>query len=261
MARFLLDGEWYEEISATALYETELEQIIMDQAPYLYPDYRVVPFKQIVYSDTESHVPDFALIDQEYREWWVVEVEMGSHSLNGHVLPQVRTFSEAAYGVREAQYLCSKLPSLDEQAVLGMMKGRQPRVLVLVNTYNPDWVKALAPYEAAVGVFEVFRSDRNQHAFMVNGQYPKRLAGIISECTLDPIIPRLLRIESPAAIPGSDDDNIRIRYKDQMTEWERIESQTDVWLNPIRTNPLLEKRVYELVELGDGTLEIRARLA
>lgn len=258
MARILAGGEWYEEVSAASLYESELEQLVLEHAPSLYPGYIAVPFKLLVSSEVESHKADLALIDNKYREWWVVEVEMSNHSLNGHVLPQVRTFSQAVYGPREAEYLCVKEPTLDERAVLDMMKGRQPRILVLVNAPKPEWIKTLAPYDAYVGIFEVFRSFRNNHLFRINGEFPKRPVGLVSECTLDPIIPRLLRVASPGALRGLRSDKVRIWYEGQLTEWERIESQTDVYLNPVRSNPLVERRTYKLVQNEDDSLEIQS---
>lgn len=173
MARILIDGVWYEEISPRALYETEFEQLLISQVSLLCPNYLAVPFKILVSSEEDRRKADFALIDKEYREWWVVEVELGHHSLEGHVLPQVRTLSRASYGLPEAEYIHKRLPSLDQRAVLDMMKGKQPQVLVVVNTPKPDWTKALAPHGAAVAVFEVFRSHDNRHTFRIKASIQK----------------------------------------------------------------------------------------
>lgn len=102
MAKLLINDDWYDEIAPTALYETEFEQIVIAKADLLYPEYRAVPFKKIVFSEVSSAKPDLALIDVHYRDWWVVEIEMGHHDLASHVLPQVRTLSEAKYGEEEA---------------------------------------------------------------------------------------------------------------------------------------------------------------
>ena len=41
-----------------------------------------------------------------------------------------------------------------------MMRGRQPRVLVIVNQAMPDWLPVLGRYDALVGVAELFPLSR-----------------------------------------------------------------------------------------------------
>src|SRR5687767_8844255 len=112
MASVLFNGEWFEPLAVTAIYETEFEAIFLANAKHIYPTYRVVPFRLSVQSESDTARPDFALIHTSSRDWWVVEVEMGNHDLTGHVEPQVRTLSRAKYGQREAEYLCTKEPVL-----------------------------------------------------------------------------------------------------------------------------------------------------
>ncbi len=200
MARILVDGEWYDELAPAALYETEFEEIVMAQASHLYPGYIGVRFKITIESETDSAQPDMALIEREYREWWVVEIEMAHHSFRSHILPQVRTLTQGVYGQKHVDYLCSQNPNLDRGAMVDMVKGRQPSVLVLVNSPQPEWQKELAPFGAIVTVFQVFRSDRNRHVFRANGDYPRRPVGIVSKCSFDPMLKSLLRVESPAGL-------------------------------------------------------------
>ena len=89
MARFLLGDEWFDQLSSTALYESEYERLLLSNARALFPDYHVVEFKPIIQSEYGTAKPDLALVDRDLRLWWVVEVELAHHSLKGHVLPQV----------------------------------------------------------------------------------------------------------------------------------------------------------------------------
>src|SRR6266481_6307133 len=102
MARILLGDEWFEEMASTSLYETEFENILFQEAVRIFPEYHPVPFKTIVLSDDGDAKADFALIHRDYRSWWVVEAEMGHHSLDHHVLPQIRCLSRATYADAEA---------------------------------------------------------------------------------------------------------------------------------------------------------------
>ena len=139
MARILVGDDWYEEISSASLYETEFEAVVRQEATKLFPGYHFVPFTQTVYADGESARADFALIEEEYRGWWVGEVEMAHHSFNGHVLPQIRTLADAAYGEGEARSICRKNAALSLDKMLDLMKGKPPRVLVVVNTPVSGW--------------------------------------------------------------------------------------------------------------------------
>ncbi len=261
MAKVLFNGEWYEPLASTALYESEFEGIVSSEAERLFPGYHLVRFKKLVSSEEEERIPDFALIDRKYRDWWVVEVELGHHRLESHVLPQVRTLSRAFYGREEADYLCTQCPALNRQTVLDMMKGKQPRVLVIVNAQNPNWAEALGRLDAHLTVFEIFRSGRNKHLFVVDGEGLSQPDDFVSNCWLDPTIPRLLVVESPAAIGVSPNTAVKIWYQGGVTEWWRMDAQDRVWLNPKFGNPLSPQTGYQLVRRNDGSLELRQQKA
>ena len=148
MAKILLGDEWFDELASTSLYESEFETILFQEAARIFPEYYAVPFKSIVLSEDGDAKADFALIHRDYRSWWVVEAEMGHHSLEGHVLPQVRRLSRAIYPDAEAEYLCGQDSILDSARVREMIKGGHPRVLVVVNIPVPGWKEQLRPFNA-----------------------------------------------------------------------------------------------------------------
>ncbi|HBB89949.1 MAG TPA: hypothetical protein DC047_20285 [Blastocatellia bacterium] len=258
MAKILIDGEWYEELSPAALYERDIEQIILQQANFIYPQYYLVPFKVLVHSEEGSAKADLALIHKGYREWWIVEVERGVHDLSGHVEPQVRKLSRATYGESEALALCKECDQLDSTQVFDMMKGKAPRVLVLVNTPKPTWIKPLEMHDCIVATFEIFRSQRNKHIFRVNGKHPSEPREIISICVVESLIPRFLRVESPAGLGVQAGEKINIRFNDFLTEWERVDAKNKVWLSPMKLNPLSSECNYELLRDSDGCLVLQA---
>lgn len=253
--RILTDGEWYEAVSPSSLYEDDFERVVLSRARLLYPGYHSVLFKKLVQSDMDSARPDMALIDIQYRSWWVVEIEMAYHSLYHHVLPQVETLSSAVYGDDEADYLVSQNNGLDCVSLIDMMKGIQPRVLVVVNCNAPDWIEPLSKFNAILQVVEVFRSDKNRHMVRINGESPSILkADIVSPCHLDTIMPRLLLIESPASLGISHGERVEIELEGGITEWERIDSRNGVWLSPLKRNPLRTPESYQIVRDSTGAL-------
>jgi hypothetical protein len=104
MARLLVGSEWYDAVASEDFYEVQFEGLVLQNAASLYPSYFAVPFKTTVTSEHGSKKPDLALIDRDYRAWWVVEVELAHHSLHHHALPQVQVLATAEYGAPEAEY-------------------------------------------------------------------------------------------------------------------------------------------------------------
>ena len=257
MARILSAGEWFDQIAPTSLYETELERIILQHAPLLYPDYYMVSFKVSVSSNEDIAKPDFALIQKSYRDWYVVEVEMENHSFHGHVLPQVGTLSNAYYGDKEAEAIYEKFPGLDLRRIQDMIKGKQPRVLVIVNAPKQDWISQLEMYNADLAVFEIFRSDKNEHVFRINGYYPKSVSELVSICYFDELLPNLLIVESPALIRIARGEIVKIKFENYISEWKKIESMDKVWLVPVSSNPLSYKLSYKLYSEEDGSFFLK----
>ena len=199
MAKILIGDEWFDEMASTSIYESEFEKMLFQEAGQIFSEYYPVQFKTVVFSPDGDAKPDFALVHKDYRSWWVVEAEMGHHSLEGHVLPQVRRLSRAEYDEPEAKYLCQKSAALDLARVREMIKGERPRVLVVANVPVPGWHAHLRPYDAVIAVFQIFRSKFNRYAYRINGDYPSENNKILSTCRCWEIH-RFLKIDSPAVL-------------------------------------------------------------
>jgi hypothetical protein len=260
MARILLGDEWFEEMASTALYESEFEKLLFQEASRLFPEYIPVPFKTIVLSDDGDAKADFVLIHRDYRRWWIVEAEMGHHSLNGHVLPQVISLSRAQYTEEEAEYICAKAPSLDAVRVRQMIKGEQPRVLVVANVPVPGWSERLQPYNAVVAIFQIFRSAHNHYVYRVNGDFPSENNEIVSTCRCWEIH-RFLKIDSPAQLQLKRGEVITLHHVTGAIEWERVDISDAVLLHALRDHPLEKNVTYEIVKQNDGTFSIQASKA
>ena len=261
MARLLINGEWFDAISAEALFERDFEEVILANAPILYPDFIAVRFKTLVQSEYGAAKADLALIDRQYREWWVVEVELGSHPLRGHVEDQVSRLASALYGEAEARHLAKQDEALDEASLLEMMRGRQPRVFVLVNQAKPDWSSALIRWNAVLGVAELFRSRLgNMTVLRINGDQPANIGDVVSVCRVEPAMSGCLRIDSPAGLGFTVEERGEIWFDGGLTEWSRLETAAAVWLVPVRRYPLpAGVRSFVLRRGEDGRLVLEPR--
>jgi hypothetical protein len=257
LARLLINGEWYESLASSSYYEADYEALVMENAPHLFPAYVMVPFKTSVFSEHGESKPDFALVDTHYRCWWVVEVELAHHALS-HIAYQVSVFATGDYGDAHAAYLAQHSAAVSGAALAQMMRGAPPGVLVIVNAPTPQWVPSVARWGALLTVVETFRSERNHHVLRVNGDYPSAPLDVLSTCRLDPYLPRLLLIDSPANVPRPARGRLFIHYRGSVTEWERIESKDRVWLSPVMTNPLPAGMRFVLVQGDAGHLVLRS---
>lgn len=256
MARILYNDEWYEEVSTTALYEGDFERLVLGQIGQLYPNYVAVDFKIVVSSDFGTAKADFALVHKTYRDWWVVEVEMSHHPFNEHVLPQVRALANGNYGLLHAEYLARNCRALNIMRLKDMMKGTQPRVLVIVNKPKVEWVVPLGQLSSLIAVCEIFRSRLNRYMFRINGEHPPQEVNAESTCRFDKQLPRLLTVESPGILQIETGERLVTQYKGDVMEWSRVESGDRVWLNPVGNCVLDRKRSYRLLRTEDGEFEL-----
>lgn len=246
MARILVNGEWYNELSVGSLYESEFEKLFLQEAQQIFPDYFAVPFKLTVESQYGNGKPDLAIIERNYRHWFVIEVEKSNHSFESHVLPQVSIFSTAEYTDEAANALASENDKLDICKLKAMVKGKQPKVLIIVDAMKEEWIKSLSRWEARLSVFQVFRSEKNRHVFRLNGFTPKATEGVFSDCYFEKIFKRQLVILSPAIIEESSNETLMINYNDALSRWKRVDMKNQVVLCPTSINPLDISKKYKL---------------
>ena len=119
--------------------------------------------------DDRIYRPDLALIAKDFSHWFIVEVELVTHSFEGHVLPQVRSFQ---YG--EFQPDC--FASLARSGVVTHAQAQTllhfvPRsVAVIANKWNPEWFAGLNALQVQLVSISAFRSTTGQEAFEINGK-------------------------------------------------------------------------------------------
>lgn len=252
MQRLLHQGDWYFPVSPEAMYETDFQDLLASIATDLYPSYRLIKFTQRVASSVGAACPDFALVHNDYHDWLIVEVEMAGHSLVGHVLRQVEVFADGAYGDEHINALCQRDPALNRSKMVEMLKGQQPRVLVIVNSPKPEWTAALARHDALLAVVEQFRSARNRVIYRVNGNHPADMGAALSECRVDRVFPNWLVLSAPASIPVEDRALIEIRHKGELTRWIRRDIQDTAYLCAEGTSPLDPAKTYIILDDGAG---------
>jgi hypothetical protein len=239
MAKIFHNGNWYSPIDSASMYESTYESKILHSSEDLFPGYFCLTFKKPVESIYGTGIPDLVLIDKEYREWIVVEVELEHHGLRGDVLDQVVKFAAGKYTKEHSQYLTSKHSCLDENKLESLICGTQPRISVFVPVQKPEWWRTLLQYNATIAVIEVWEDDIGRTLLRIDGDQPTaKPPEFLSDVFRDRNLAKGLRVGNPAVLPA--EDRIRILIGGFVSEWVIIRSKTNAWLMPVGKYPLDE---------------------
>lgn len=159
----------FEAWDADAALETEFEYIVAKALMCIYPSYQCITFGGTFKLEDNIHRPDLALIAKDLSHWFVIEVELVSHSLDGHVLPQVRTFR---YGEPQPDCISvlAKALSLDRAQIKTFLLTVPRCVAVIANRRHRDWEIALRSLEVQLLTVSAFNSPAGIQAVEVDGK-------------------------------------------------------------------------------------------
>ena len=127
---------------ADAAREAEFEFIVAKALICIYRGYHCFPFGGTFKLEDNISRPDIALVAKDMSHWFVIEVELISHSLDGHVLPQIRTFR---YGEPQPDCISvlSRELSMDRSQIKTFLMTVPRAVAVIANKRHRDWEIAL----------------------------------------------------------------------------------------------------------------------
>jgi hypothetical protein len=142
---------------ADAARETKFEFIVAKALMCIYPTYHCFPFGGTFKLEDNVSRPDIALVARDMSHWFVIEVELISHSLDGHVLPQIRTFR---YGEPQPDciYVLSRELSMDRSRIKTFLMTVPCTGAVIANKRHRDWEVALRSLEVQLLTVSAFNS-------------------------------------------------------------------------------------------------------
>lgn len=148
--------------------EAEFEAEVFKALSWMYPKHFCFPFTGSFRHGTRSYKPDLALVARDGSHWFVIEVELVSHSFENHVLPQIRAFQEGVPQPDCWAQISTRLGLGEEQA--RVLIERIPRTIAVVaNKRAPDWSKALQTISVQMLSVSIYKSDAGLVATEVEG--------------------------------------------------------------------------------------------
>lgn len=159
----------YSLVDPSEFCESAFEAEVIRALSCLQPDYICGVFSGAFVLEGLRRVSDLALIHRSFSHWFVVEVELAGHSLEHHVLPQVRCFR---YGMPEATCVTSLLRAFDflspEQAS-GLLEVVPRFVAVIANRADPMWLTQLSALDVQLLTVSIYRNEKGVTAREVEG--------------------------------------------------------------------------------------------
>lgn len=269
MTRIFSDKYQYKKILPSFFHEGEFEELIFFHAPSLYPDYHVIPFKQKVVSPYGNAKPDLVFIAKDYRDWYVVEVEMAYHSFDSHVEVQIQKLTSAYYYEdRIIKYIRRKCKAIEKDRLSKLLHDEPGKMLLIMNEFNDEWsVQLENKYGALTSVFNVFcngdfglQIQLPDKAFLVDYNYPIYSLADITKCSVHPHYP-YLGIMDNSILNIRPNENVTLEFNDCVTFWKAIRTPgyPPIWLRATGRDDFVDKRKeYQITKLRDSTLLLRA---
>jgi hypothetical protein len=257
--RKLLTGECNDDnifqlVDPTAFLEIDFEAEVVKALTCLFPEYWCGAFAGTFLLEGERRSADLVLVHKSLSHWFVVEVELAGHSLEQHVLPQVRCFR---YGDPEQSCIASLLkafPSLGHEQARALLKYVPRYVAVVGNMPDPEWATALRALEVQYLTVSVYRDRNGRSAHEVEGRLVARTEslGFARFSAID----NCLRINKGCGLPIG-----TVQIIDQFgnpAAWTIREAAGVLWISKDRGPALLSHESYvQIVRTYDGRISLR----
>jgi hypothetical protein len=233
--------------------ESEFEYIVARALSCMYSAYQCIVFNGGFRYDNTVFRPDLALVAKDRSHWFVIEVELVSHSFDGHVFPQVKAFE---YGTPEPD--CVTV--LARELAIGPQQARTmldfiPRgVAVIANRQDDRWRAPLKAHNVQMLIASVFRSPTGAEAVELDGELVvvAKSLGFGAYSATD----RSLRFPRTVDIPRGEiviDDNAGA-----FATWNVVESGDGVWITKNHGVPgIIDGTYVQMVRTIDGRLLLR----
>ena len=240
--------------------ESHFSAITKIELAKILPGFSILDFSPFIIGEEGARRrPDLALVDRNYRMWAVVEVELEQHSLEHHVLPQVRTFATGCYDESHATMLYSKDSTLNLERLCNLTTYHPPVVLVVVNSRSVlenGWSVLESHHSARLIFLESFRSGDGDVVVVISGYLPtpppNRLIKLKKTTMMNALI-----CTQPEDVPAAIEGDIWIHSGERFRKWTVVRTKDSVLFFPPGGFTVRADRNYEVLRLDEGKYQLR----
>jgi hypothetical protein len=234
--------------------EAEFELTVMKVLGCLYKDYRCFRFTGGFEYDGKCFEPDLALVAKNYSHWFVIEVELVSHSLEQHVLPQVRTFH---YGdpLPQCSTIMARELGLDRSNAESLMEFSPRSVVVIANRYHEQWESKLQAHSIQYLTVSSYHTASGVQAIELSGHLNvlKENLGFGTYSRVD----RSFRFPASVMLP---DGEVQITDPTgSLGVWNVVREGRIAWVTKVLGTPdIADLSFLQLIRSFDGRLLLKA---
>lgn len=156
-------------LDPSAFSEMEFEAHAVKALVCCFPDYLCIPFRADFSFENQIRRSDLALVHKSLSHWFIVEVELVSHSLIGHVVPQVRCFRYGEPLSSSATLLCDAIAEMDYPRAISFLQFIPRSVVVVTNRYSAEWNACFKGLDIQMLTVSVYQRADGQIAHEVDG--------------------------------------------------------------------------------------------
>jgi hypothetical protein len=157
-------------VDPTSYLEGDFEAEVVKALSCLMPEYRCGVFAGTFVLEGERRVADLALIHKTLSHWFVVEVELAGHSLQHHILPQVRCFRYGDPADSCATSLARAFDDLSIKQAEDLLRYIPRYVVVVGNLPDPLWATQLSAVDTQYLTVSVYQDHHGRKAHEVEGR-------------------------------------------------------------------------------------------
>ncbi len=152
----------------TPRYERDFEAQVLRVINHIMPNYKAAGWKPLV-KDWHGHgaKPDIAIISNDLEDWYVVEVELASHSVSGHIAPQLETLGNGIYDRLLVPSLQRAFPDVGVDTLI-RLTTRDPGLLCIVDQYTELISRTCRESGFDLAVLEPYYGDIGGWALLVD---------------------------------------------------------------------------------------------
>lgn len=240
--------------------ESQFLGIVKTELSKVLPGFAVLDFSPFIIGDEGSRRrPDLALVHRDYDMWAVVEVELEKHSLDHHVVPQVRTFATGRYNESHATMLHQRDSTLSLEKLCNLTAYSPPVVSVIVNSrlvLEDGWDVLESDFSTRLTFLESFRAEDGDVVVSISGYLPAPRPSSVISLRKDKMMNALV-CTRPGDVPAGIVDEMRMNWRERPHTWPVLRTKDTVLFLPPGGFTVRADRNYEVVRIEDGKFELR----
>jgi len=238
----------------TQFSEIEFEVEVHKALSCLMPNYWCGVFAGSFVHENERRMSDLAMIHRELSHWFVVEVEIAGHALDGHVLPQVRCLRFGEPDQTCIMSLHNAFPQITVKEAKLILDHVPRSVIVIANVHDPVWITALRGLDTELLTVSIYESTHTKRAYELEGKVSVRRESLgFAQFSA---FHNSIKVAKSSKLPIG-----FVQIEDQFAnigDWTVTEAKDALWLTKNKGPVLLPHDGYvQLIRTFDGRICLR----